>query len=166
MSEILIALNGAFYSGWQGPALLGSLRGITPAEALIIPPRLKHSIWNQVLHAAYWKYAVCLRIAKAGVTVRDVPTDNGELAFPRSPSNWATPPRNGGPKEWRADIALLKQFHEAVADAASRLTNKQLDSIPPGGKSRTLRPMLLGLAAHDAYHCGQIQLIKRLIRRR
>jgi hypothetical protein len=65
-------------------------------------------------------------------------------------------------KAWKADIELLKDFHKGLVDAASRLSKRQLDSIPPGGKSWSLRPMIVGLAAHDAYHCGQIQMLKRL----
>ena len=71
----------------------------------------------------------------------------------------------GNMKQWRADVDLLKTFHAGLVDAAARLSQKQLDSIPPGGKSVTLRPMLIGAAAHDAYHCGQIQLLKQLVRR-
>lgn len=144
---------------------MGSLRGVSPAQALVIPARLRYSIWHQVLHAAYWKYAVSLRIDKAGVKVRGVPRgQKGEMLFPRSPSNHPDPPATPNVKAWRADIGLLKEFHAALVDAVSRLTARQLDSIPTGGKSWTLRPMIAGVAAHDAYHCGQVQLIKRLIR--
>lgn len=167
MNDLNLALDGAFHGrGWQGPTLLGSIRGVTPSEAVIVPPFLKHSIWGLVLHAAYWKYAVCLRISQTGFLFDTLPrSESGDLEFPRSPSNFPSAPESPTAKLWRADVALLKLYHSALNDAASGLTKKRLDSIPPGGKRWTVRPMLLGVAAHDAYHCGQIQLIKRLIRR-
>ena len=167
MNDLALALDGSFHGrGWQGPTLLGSIRGVTPSEAVVVPAKLKHSIWGLVLHAAYWKYAVCLRVTRAGFEFGSLPlTETGELFFPRSPSNFPSPPTKPTGKSWRADVALLKLYHTALVDAASRLSKRQLDSIPPGGKRWTVRPMLLGVAAHDAYHCGQIQLIKRLVRR-
>jgi hypothetical protein len=166
--NLVCALNNSFQGrGWQGPTLLGSIRGVTAKEAGVTPVPLKHSIWQVVLHAAYWKYAVCLRIAKSGVVVRGVPCDDaGELTFPRSPSNFPDLPEKPTDASWRDDVRLLKDFHEGLVDAVGCLSTRQLDSIPPGGKSRTLRLVILGAAAHDAYHSGQIQLIKRLVRAR
>jgi len=39
---------------------------------------------------------------------------------------------------------------------------RRLDAIPAGGKRWTFGELILGIAAHDAYHTGQIQLLKRL----
>lgn len=166
MNDLVLALDGAFHGrGWQGPTLLGSIRGVSPSEAVVVPAPLQHSIWGLVLHAAYWKYAVCYRIAKAGFRFESLDLDDaGAPSFPRSPSNFPDPPESPGLQGWRQDILLLKHYHAALIEAARRLSKRQLDSIPPGGKRWTLRPMLSGVAAHDAYHCGQIQMIKRLIR--
>lgn len=161
------ALDGAFRRGWQGPALLGSLRGVTAAEALVVPVGLRHGIWSITLHAAYWKYAVSLRLAAAGVRVEGVELGDGgrpREGFGRSPSNWPATPGRPDTRLWRGDVRLLSLWHARLIDAAGRLPERALDRVPPGGKSWTLRRMLLGAAAHDAYHCGQVQLIKRLVR--
>ncbi len=165
MNDLVICLDNAFHGkGWHGPTLLGSIRGISPADALITPKPLKHNIWQLVLHAAYWKYAVCYRISKLPFSFPDLPTDTaGKLHFPRSPSNYPKPPSKPDPKAWKADIELLKLYHASLANAVGQLTDKQLDSIPPGGKSWPLRGIIAGASAHDAYHTGQIQLLKRLI---
>ncbi len=44
----------------------------------------------------------------------------------------------------------------------ARLPLSALDRIPPQGRRWTYGQLLLGIAAHDAYHTGQIQLMKRL----
>lgn len=165
MHDLTLSLDNAFHAkGWHGPTLLGSIRGISPADALFTPRPLKHNIWQIVLHAAYWKYAVCYRISKLPLAFPQLPTDaNGKLHFPRSPSNCPKPPHKPELKAWRADIELLKLYHSALSGAVERLTDKQLESIPPGGKSWKLRGIIAGAAAHDAYHTGQIQILKRLI---
>jgi len=164
--ELVLSLENAFHGrGWQGPTLLGALRGVSPDRALIAPKPLKHSIWQLALHSAYWKYAVCLRITKSGVMLKGVELDSdGRPVFPRTPSNFPEPPAHPTPRGWREDVALLKSFHAALVDGVSRVTERQLDAIPPDGKSWPLRSIIAGAAAHDAYHCGQIQLLKRLVR--
>src|SRR4029077_16525026 len=61
---------------WHGTALWGSVRGLSPREALWRPARRRHNIWEVVLHTAYWKYIVRRRLT------RDL-----ELEFPRTGSN-------------------------------------------------------------------------------
>jgi hypothetical protein len=47
--------------------------------------------------------------------------------------------------------------------AVALLTHAQLEAKPRGSK-RPTKELVTGIAAHDLYHCGQIQLIKRLMR--
>ena len=44
-----------------------------------------------------------------------------------------------------------------------KLTVSDLKEIPKGSKVDN-RSMIFGIAAHDIYHAGQIQLIKRMVR--
>src|SRR6266540_296728 len=64
--------------------------------------------------------------------------------------------------EWERDVALLKAEHQRLVQALRRVRDWPLDQIPPGGRRWTYGELLLGIAAHDAYHTGQIQLLKRL----
>ena len=41
-----------------GATPLGCLRGVQPEQAVWKPAPDRHSIWELVLHIAYWKYAV------------------------------------------------------------------------------------------------------------
>src|SRR6516162_1988227 len=62
---------------WHGPNLKGSIRGLTALQAAWRPSPRRHSIAEQVIHAAYWKYAVRRRL-------------RGDLrgSFPLKGSNW------------------------------------------------------------------------------
>src|SRR5262245_15169856 len=47
---------------WHGPNLRQSLRGISARQAAWRPGPRRHNIWEETLHAAYWKYVVRRRI--------------------------------------------------------------------------------------------------------
>jgi hypothetical protein len=62
-------------------------------------------------------------------------------------------------------VALLKQQHQLLKRAVQRLAPARLDARI--GRSRWLvAEQLFGVAAHDLYHTGQIQLLKTLQRSR
>lgn len=137
---------------WYGGAtVLGSLRGVGHDQAAWKPSPDRHSIWELALHAAYWKYAVRRRL--------DPSVPRG--AFPRSPANWPRLPDAQNERTWKADRALLRAEHEALVRVARSLTSAQLDHTDAKGEYRAL-DLLFGVATHDVYHTGQIQLMKRL----
>jgi hypothetical protein len=150
---LLETLDHAFAGkGWHGTTLSGSLRGMTPAQALKRPARGRHCIWEIVLHTAYWKYAVWCRLT-------GVRPPGG---FPRRPSNWPAIPRPATAEAWRGDVRLLKAMHGELRKAVAGLSPQRLAARTPSGAWRVAE-MVHGAAAHDAYHTGQIQLLKRLI---
>jgi uncharacterized damage-inducible protein DinB len=138
---------------WHGATLLGSLRGVSAKEAGASPPGGGHSIWELVLHAAYWKYAVRRQLAP-----------HTEADFPRSPSNWPRMPKERSEKAWKADVALLKREHGRLLEAVEGLRAEELDRVPPKGKKWTRAQLAGGVSAHDVYHTGQIQAVKRAVR--
>jgi uncharacterized damage-inducible protein DinB len=137
---------------WHGgPSPVTALRGVLVEEAAWRPAPRRKSIWALALHIAYWKYTV-RRHLEPGPIPR----------FPRSPSNWPVPPAAADPAAWSRDVALLKEQHERLVDAVARVPATALERIPPAGRRWTYGQLLLGIAAHDAYHTGQIQLMKKL----
>jgi uncharacterized damage-inducible protein DinB len=139
---------------WHGPNLRGAIRGLTARQAAWRPGPGRHSIWEIVVHCAYWKYAVRRRIlgAKRGT-------------FPRQGSNWPTQPHPGDDPAWRQDVALLADMHRQLRAAVAGLGPRELDTVPRGSRVST-RAIVAGVAMHDVYHAGQIQLLKRLARNR
>lgn len=139
---------------WQGPNLRGSLRGVTAAVASWRPAPGGHSIREVVVHAAYWKYAV-----------RRMLTGEKRGTFAEKGSNWFV--RSAGSpadaRAWRADVARLDAEHRRLMEAVAKLRPAALARKPRGSRSTTAR-LLYGVASHDVYHTGQIQLLKRLRR--
>ncbi len=152
---LLEVLDGAFAShGWQGATLSGSVRGLTPRQALWRPAGSGHNIWELVLHTAFWKHVVRERVEGRGRT-----------PFGRSPRNFPSPPARPGAAAWKADVTLLKRQHALLARTVARLAPARLDA-PVGSSSWRVVELIFGVAAHDAYHTGQIQLLKALQKRK
>jgi hypothetical protein len=137
---------------WHGTTLRGSLRGVTAEEALWRPGRGRHNIWELALHAAYWKYAVRRRLAGDGIG-----------SFERRPSNWPEIPTPSDARAWKRDVAFLDAEHRKLRAVIADLTPAALQERSPKGVW-TNAEEIHGVAAHDLYHTGQIQLIKRLMK--
>ncbi len=137
--------------GWHGTTLRGSLRGVTSGEALWRPGSGRHNIWELTVHAAYWKYAVRRRL-----------TGGAAGSFPRKPSNWPAVSEAPDAAAWKRDIRLLEGEHQLLREAVRTLSPGKLEVLSPKGVW-TNAEEIHGIAAHDLYHTGQIQLIKKLM---
>ena len=146
---LVTALEQAFRrKSWHGTNLLGSIRGIDETAAAWRPAPGRHNVWELIVHAAYWKYSVYRRFDAIE-----------KQSFPYKGSNWFERPAAGA--LLKADVALLKKIHERLIAAVSEFPSSGLGDIPAGSKT-TYRDLAIGAAAHDLYHAGQIQLLKRL----
>jgi uncharacterized damage-inducible protein DinB len=135
---------------WHGTALKGAVRGISAKQALWRPAPGRHNIWELVLHMAYWKYTVTRRLG-----------GGARGSFPREGSDWI-PVSDRSEKAWKADVALLHQQHAALIKAVTQLPAAKLNFR--NGSKWTHAEQIAGAAAHDLYHTGQLQLIKKLAR--
>jgi len=135
---------------WHGPNLKGSIRGLSAEMAAWRPRPDRHSIADNVVHAAYWKYAVRRRL-----------TGEKRGSFVLKGSNWFALPSPLTESSWKRYTALLDAEHRTLRDVVASFPSERLPLIAPGGKVR-YGYVILGIAMHDVYHAGQIQLLKRL----
>jgi hypothetical protein len=135
---------------WHGPNLKGSFRGLSAAEASWRPRPDRHCIAEIVVHAAYWKYAARRRLRgdKRG-------------SFALKGSNWFKLPEPLTQEVWRGYAALLEAEHRSLRIAIAELAPELLHKAPAGSKVSNAT-LIYGMASHDIYHAGQIQLLKRL----
>jgi hypothetical protein len=151
-------LDEAFDSqAWHGPTLRGALRGVRASVARRRPAPGRHSVWELTVHCAYWKYAVRRRL-----------TGEKRGSFARDGSNWFPLPSVGRgrlDRAWRADVALLIAEHKKLRAVVARLPQSRI-AAKASGRSPSVLKLVRGIAAHDLYHAGQIQLVKRLVRPR
>ena len=154
VAQLVAILDQAYDApSWHGTNLRGSLRRVSAAQAVWRAAPQRHNIWEIAVHAAYWKYAAARRF-----------TGGARGSFALKGSNWfRRPAEPGSPtdKAWKADLALLDDMHASLRGAVGRLSSNDLRLTPPGSKVSNFA-LISGAAAHDLYHAGQIQLLKRL----
>ena len=148
---LLELLDEAFdRTAWHGPNLRGSIRGLDADRVSWRPHPDRKNIAEQVLHAAYWKYTVRRRLrgGKRG-------------SFPLKGSNWFPVQDPLDEAGWRGHVRLLDEEHRALRLAVVKFPEARWLEKPGGGKY-TYHESVKGIANHDVYHAGQIQLLKRL----
>lgn len=157
---LLASIDEAYDArSWHGTNLRGALRGLTREQAAWRPAFAKatarqapdrHNIWELTVHAAYWKYDIRRRL-----------TGERGRSFALEGSNFWARPIEGSLAEWRADLELLQREHDQLRQAVAAFPDARWTKKAPG-KPFNFDGLVRGVAAHDLYHAGQIQLLKRL----
>ncbi|RMF76431.1 MAG: DinB family protein [Planctomycetota bacterium] len=147
MDWLLILVDQCFdRKAWHGPHLKAAIRGVDAAQAVWRPQPRRHNIAEQVLHAAYWKYVVRrkLRGDKRG-------------SFPLKGTNWFPVRGKLRDEAWAEHKNLLDEQHRLLRAAVAESA---------GGKRKALGEaqlrLITGVAAHDAYHAGQIRMLRSM----
>jgi uncharacterized damage-inducible protein DinB len=142
--------EGYDQKAWHGPNLRGAIRRLSAEEACWRPYAGRHSIAEHVVHCAYWKYAVRRRLRgdKRG-------------SFALKGSNWFAIPAPLSEARWKELVSLLDAEHRLLWAEVAEFPAERLHEVPKGGKV-PFASILYGIALHDVYHAGQIQLLKRL----
>jgi uncharacterized damage-inducible protein DinB len=148
---LVLQLEQAFDKrSWHGTNLLGSVRGLPHRDASWRPGEGRHNIWEIVVHAAYWKYTVYRQL-----------TGEARGSFALKGSNWFARTAGDSEELFKADVSMLKQYHRKLLEAVLTFPAASYGKLA-SGKKNTYRDLVVGIAAHDLYHAGQIQLLKRL----
>jgi len=149
-AQIADELRRAFDGeAWHGDPLFKILEGITAAQAATHPLNDAHSIWELVLHIAAWDDAVRRRMG--GVAVKLSAAKN----FP--------PVTDTSDAAWQKALAYVAATHEQLIAEVEKFPKASWDKPVPGktGAHYNFRFMLHGVVQHEAYHAGQIALLKK-----
>jgi len=142
-------VSGYRDGAWPGVSVRDLLRSLTPAEAAAHPIPVAHSAWEIALHLDFWHEAVRKRLGGQAVDYGD-------------DEDWPAP---GEPTEanWKAVLDRLDTGHQALVDTVRALTLDRLGQRVVG-KSFDVYFMLHGMPQHDLYHCGQVVLLRKVLR--
>lgn len=151
---LLHAIDEAYdRTAWHGRNLRWSLRGVTARQADKRPGPGRHNIRELAVHAAYWKSRVRSRL-----------TGQKHGSFPIPGSDWLSLPPPSE-KAWRAERELLDAEHRELRRTVAGFPEERLKKPLPGLRGRTALREIAGIALHDAYHTGQIQLVKAMLKK-
>lgn len=82
----------------------------------------------------------------------------------RGPENWPALPDTTDQAAWDADRNELRASGEAFVKALDRFDLDRWTNKPVTNGDWTLGQLAVGLLAHDAYHVGQVVLLKKFAR--
>ncbi len=150
-------LQGYAGDPWHGPSTLALLAGLTAEEAAAHPVAGAHSIWEIVLHMTAWQNEVRKRMAGKPAT------------FPKE-GDWRQPAEVSA-AAWTAVRDDLGDSLTALVRDLGALMESDLESKvgalssqdPAVATEVTFRAMLSGLVQHNAYHSGQIALVRKAL---
>ncbi len=131
------------------------LEDVTASAAARRPIPGAHSIWELVLHMTAWTREVTRRLR------------GGEPDMPEM-GDW---PPVGRPTRarWEVAVADLASAHRELVRAVEMCSDERLTAPvgrnrePALGTGHPVNRMLAGIAEHDAYHCGQIAMLRKAV---
>lgn len=134
---------------WHGPSVTDALRDVDPTAAVSRPIPAGHTIAEIVAHLELTQRVILERIEGRGRMMGD-----DDL--------WPAPPTRLTDAKWTALLHQLRDGaaaleHAIAAFPANRLDDPLIDAGTPAFNN------FLGHAQHNAYHAGQIALIKKLL---
>jgi uncharacterized damage-inducible protein DinB len=140
---------------WHGSPVREILAGVTAEQAARRPPNGAHSIWEIVLHMTGWRREVAQRAA-------------GKAAGEPEPGDW---PATGEPTaaRWAAALDALDEAHQRLVRVVRGMTDEHLWEPTNDPRDRPLGTgvshyeLLHGIVQHDAYHAGQIAVLKKIL---
>ncbi len=127
------------------------LKGVPPKLRGVRPEGLPYSLWELLEH---------LRLAQADILEFCVNPGYLDPAWPQD--YWPAAPAPADAKAWSASLAAVKADRKAFLEL---LQDPHLDlfaTIPHGTGQTYLREFLL-VADHNAFHLGQMVVVRRLL---
>lgn len=138
---------------WHGWSMTRILDGVHASTAAARPLPAGHSIWEIVLHVTGWTREAARRLGGA-------PPAEPE------PGDWP-PAGDPTPERWAAALADLVAAHTELEHAIARVPPDQWHAPPTTprdattGSGVTFAQLVNGVVQHDAYHAGQIAILKK-----
>jgi uncharacterized damage-inducible protein DinB len=139
---------------WHGSPLRAILNGVTPEQAAHRPPHGAHSIWELVLHISGWRNEVARRAT-------------GEPASEPAAGDY---PDVGDPTtaRWQDALDALDESHARLVAVVRGMSDDDLWKPTKDPRNRPLGTgvsyyeLFHGIVQHDAYHAGQIAILKKI----
>jgi uncharacterized damage-inducible protein DinB len=140
---------------WYGLAVSRILEGIDASKAAAHPVHGAHSIWELVAHMTAWVNETNRRLLGGA---------HGDPLEGDWPAVASTTPDS-----WSAACSALRQAHVDLARTLTAMNDSDLGrqiagaQVDGSGQPVTFYRTAVGLLQHDAYHAGQIALLKKAL---
>lgn len=141
-------LLGDHFNGdpWIDVTILGELRKLSAKQAAYKPDGL-NSVWETVNHMISWRKALIGRVMGKPVKYSD--------------DNFFREVKDRSPEAWKKTIAELKKSQKTIISFLRKQDDALLETVSPTS-GYTYYELVMAILLHDAYHTGQIVLLKKL----
>ncbi len=127
-------------------SLSKAIGGVSGAQASWRPTGGERTIGEIVNHVAYWKQVILKQL-----------DSKSTLAAPKE--DWAAVKTDA---QWKSAVSQLNALQAELVKRAQKLSDADLGQKPDTGEWPVWGEVLLGTAAHDVYHTGQIIQLRQL----
>lgn len=148
LSQLKFVQNGP---AWHGKSLSEALDSLEyqQAAAQVYPD--SKSIWELVLHMIAWRTFTVEKVRKNEAFQIEI---GSEVDWPEI--------EEVSEKAWGNCLAELDHISEKLQiELKSKLDTLLAETVP--GKAYTFYILLHGIVQHDAYHCGQVVLTRKML---
>ncbi|MEL6670916.1 MAG: DinB family protein [Bacteroidota bacterium] len=136
---------------WHGAAVTEALSGVTASLASQRPSGQANTIWEIVLHMTAWRHFARRKLAEGEGVVLEV----------GSVEDWPPMPE-ATEAHWQQSLESLQAADQALRDEMRLHEDAKLHEEVPD-KPYSYYVLLHGIVHHDAYHTGQISLLKKML---
>jgi len=136
-------------NGWF-VAVRNALEGVTAEQAAWKPEGSDNSIWESMSHIRYYNNAYLQRFK--GVDYKYDITDNDETFSGGEPND----------EEWQAEVTKFDAIMTEWRGLIQAADEAKFDEIISAENSATWAELIANVNAHNAYHGGQILLLRKL----
>lgn len=121
------------------------LHDVDAKKAMVSISGKTNNIWQLVAHIIYWRTTVVNRL-----TGSNNPPPFPDFLLPDDPNE----------TNWRQTLHDFEAAYHSLRNAIHHLPEDNLDKPSPK-KSQTFYECIIGCLQHDAYHMGQMILLKK-----
>ncbi|HMO61740.1 MAG TPA: DinB family protein [Ferruginibacter sp.] len=130
---------------WIGTNFKEALHAVTAEQAAAATINIANTIWQLVAHVTYWRTVVNIRL-------------NGTTDLP--PFQDFRLPEVQDDITWKQAIHDLETSYHVLRNTLLHFKEENLDKPSPRPE-QTYYHLIMGCLQHDAYHLGQIVLLKK-----
>ena len=121
------------------------LHGVDSKKAMLTISGKTNSIWQLVAHIIYWRTTVVNRL-----TGTNNPPPFSDFLLPDDPNE----------ENWRQSLLDFEAAYHLLRNAIHHFNEENLYKPSPK-KDQTFYELIMGCLQHDAYHMGQMVLLKK-----
>ncbi len=130
---------------WIGNNFKETLHGVDAAMAADAISVDTNSIWQLTAHIIYWRCTVVNRLSG-----NDNPPPFKDFLLPGELND----------SSWKQTLQDFESAYHSLRTAIHKLKDDQLDKPSPK-EGQTFYQLIMGCLQHDAYHLGQMMLMKK-----